>query len=168
MRESPALRRDQRFDLLGHVIEVSTKFGELVVPISGGLADARTEMAGGQAMSSGAKVQNGRRDITRQPETDETGDEEDRCSANELRLNGSAEYFSDGLDMRADHQHVMCTGRTRGPGGGEPGAVRRHEASFVGLQGGLSNRVDLRWRRLRQNLFALVVKQICLPVQGVL
>src|ERR1700721_4563897 len=138
------------------MIEVSAEFGQLVMTVSGGLADTRTEMAGGQAMRGGAKVQNGSRDVTRQPETDQTGDEENRCGANELRLDGSVQYFSDGLDMRANHQHVMCSGRTRGPGGGEPGAMRRHEASFVGLQSGLGNRGDLRWRRRGQNLFAVV------------
>src|SRR5271156_6905884 len=131
--------------------------------ISGGLADTGTKMAGGQAMGSGAKVQNGRGDVTRQRETDQTSDEEDRCGADELRLDGSVQHFSDGLDMRANHQHIMCAGRTGGSGGGEPGAMRRHEAGFVGLQGGLRNSVDLRLRWLRQNLLPLVVKKVCLP-----
>jgi len=79
--EQLPLRRQQRFDALGHEVEVTAELGNLVATATHSRPDANAQVAAGEAMRGVAQAQHRRRQVTRQPIAENAGGEEDRQHA---------------------------------------------------------------------------------------
>jgi len=164
--DEAALGGDERFDLLGHVIEFAAEVGEFVAAVCGATADASAEVAGSEAMGGGTDMADGSGDVAGEPETDESGDEKDDDCADELGLERSTEGIGGGFDGGAHHHDVAAARGANGSAGDEFGAAGDDDLGFVGLQGGLGQGFGFARGGLREDLLAFVVEEIGLGVQG--
>ena len=164
--DEPALGGDERFDLLGHVIEFPAKVGELVATIGSAAADASAQMPCGEAMSGRSNMTNGGGDVAGEPEANESCDEKDHRGADELSFQWSAESVGGGLDGGSHDQNVAAAGGADGSSGYEFFAMGDEDLGVVGLQGGLGESFGFGRRGLREDFLAFVIEEVGLGVQG--
>lgn len=164
--DETALGGDERFDLFSHVIEFTAEVGELVTAVCRTAADARGEIACGEAVGCGADMADGSGDVASEPETDESGDEEDDGGANELGFQWSAQGIGSGFDGGAHYQDVAAAGGADGSAGDKFRAPGDDDLGFVGLQRGLGERFGFGRGGLREDFLAFVVEEVGLGVQG--
>ena len=112
--DQPALGRNQRFDLLRHVIKITAEIRDLIVLLNGRLSHASGKISVSQLPRCVTELSDRCGYLARQPEANSPRDQQDSRDAKKLRCGCGSQNIDDGMRGILKDQDVMFS---TGPGG---------------------------------------------------